>query len=89
MNKPHQVFTVFGGAYVGETREFSLPAHKRNNRSLAPLIVLLAGALIGATIPAVAFTASSRLRATEAARWSQPGIFLKAPAASGFDHMVF
>ena len=91
MRHDHQIFTVFGGSFVGERRD-TPPAPKRKEH-FAPLAVLLVAALLGATIPAVAVTATKRMQAAEAARWNQPqqqpSYFLRAPATVGFDQAMF
>jgi hypothetical protein len=93
MRHDHQIFTVFGGSFIGERRDAPPPAPKPNDHWLAPLAVLLIAALLGATIPAVAVTATKRIQAAEAARWKQPQqqptYFLRVPATVGFDQAVF
>ena len=91
MRHDHQMFTVFGGSYVAERHETPQHGHKAKDRSFGPLAILLVAALLGATIPAVAITATHRLRAAETARWQQPAptYFLRVPATIGFDQTVF
>lgn len=89
MRQHHQIFTVFGGSFVPETRQATRPPQKRKDRSFGPLAMLLVAALLGATIPAVAVTLNQRIRAAEAARWKQPRYFLKVPPTVGFDQAVF
>jgi len=88
----HQMFTVFGGSFVPEAHEaIPPPVQKRKGRPLGPLVMLLIAILLGAAIPAIAVTATIRLRAAEAARWQQPQstYFLTVPPTVGFDRALF
>ena len=49
MRQHHQIFTVFGGSFVPETRQATRPPQKRKDRSFGPLAMLLVAALLGAT----------------------------------------
>jgi hypothetical protein len=89
MPQPRPLFTIFGGSFIAEKRDPAPPARKPADRLAGPLIVVLLAGLLGATIPAVAITKVSSLRAAEAARWKQPTYFLKAPPAVGFSQAVF
>jgi hypothetical protein len=90
MRHDNQIFTVFGGSFVAETHETSRPtAPKNKDRSFGPLVALLIASLLGATIPAVAISASNRLKEAEAARWQQAPSFARIPGIIGFEHAVY
>jgi hypothetical protein len=92
MRHHHQMFTVFGGSFVPESRETTRPpAPRRKDRAFAPLAMLLVAGLLGATIPAVAYTTANRIRAAEAARWQQPQstLFWHGPATIGIEQALY
>jgi hypothetical protein len=92
MNDHPKIFTVFGSFVAENHDDVPLPVSKpAAERRRGPLIVLLIAVLLGATIPALAFTTARHLRSVEAARWQQqqPTYYLKTVPAAGLDPALF
>jgi hypothetical protein len=97
MSAQPKIITVFG-SYVPESHhDGPLPGpkpaiRKPATRKRGPLLILLIAVLLGATIPALAFTAVKQLHTTTRhVRWQQqePAYFLKVPPNVGFDPALF
>jgi len=85
MRHDRPISTAFGGAFVKESRRPPPTGPAREDRSWGPLAILLLASLLSATIPAVAITANSHLRAAEAARWQPPLSYSQVPGFVGFE----
>ena len=87
-----KIFTNFGSFVAESHNDDRLPESRPPPRRRGPLLLLLIAVLLGATIPALAFTAVKQLHTTTRhVRWQQqePAYFLKVPPNVGFDPALF
>ena len=85
MSPSRPIFTLFGNSYVPENHR----TEQRSEHPLGPLFVVLVAILLGLFITIAALAATQRVRTTDVSHWQQPGYFLKAPPAVGFDTALF